>query len=84
LGDAVWIKSPAVVCLVTSDEWRQDALTGLVFIIVSIAASIMEPFIHASAVFPKDALTIEGETRDYAGPFFCPRCGSFVFFAQYE
>ena len=31
---------------------------------------------HASAVFPKDAVTIEGETREYARRFFCPRCGS--------
>ena len=34
---------------------------------------------HASAVFPEDAVTIEGETRDYTGRFFCPRCGSSVF-----
>jgi hypothetical protein len=34
---------------------------------------------HASAVFPEDAVTIEGETRGYAGRFFCPRCGSSVF-----
>lgn len=34
---------------------------------------------HASAVFPKSAVTIEGETRDYAGRLFCPRCGSSVF-----
>ena len=34
---------------------------------------------HASAMFPQDAVTIEGETRDYAGRFFCPRCGSSVF-----
>ena len=34
---------------------------------------------HASAVFPREAVTIEGETRDYAGRFFCPRCGSPVF-----
>jgi len=34
---------------------------------------------NASAVFPQDAVTIEGETRDYAGRFFCPRCGSSVF-----
>jgi hypothetical protein len=34
---------------------------------------------HASAVFPQDAVTIAGETRDYAGRFFCPRCGSSVF-----
>ena len=34
---------------------------------------------YASAVFPQDAVTIEGETRDYAGRFFCPRCGSSVF-----
>jgi len=34
---------------------------------------------HASAIFPLDAVTIEGETRDYAGRHFCPRCGSSVF-----
>ena len=34
---------------------------------------------HASAIFPQDAVTIEGETRDYAGRSFCPRCGSSVF-----
>ena len=33
----------------------------------------------ACAVFPQDAVTIDGETRDYAGRFFCPRCGSPVF-----
>jgi hypothetical protein len=30
-------------------------------------------------VFPQDAVTIEGETREYEGRFFCPRCGSPVF-----
>ncbi|KII28518.1 GFA family protein [Pseudomonas fluorescens] len=34
---------------------------------------------NASAIFPQDAVTIHGETRDYAGRFFCPRCGSSVF-----
>src|ERR1700761_9639991 len=34
---------------------------------------------HASAVFPVDVVTIDGETREYAGRFFCPRCGSSVF-----
>jgi hypothetical protein len=34
---------------------------------------------HASAVFPQSAVTIEGETRDYARRFFCPHCGSSVF-----
>lgn len=34
---------------------------------------------HASAVFPQDAVNIEGETRHYKGRFFCPRCGSSVF-----
>ena len=33
----------------------------------------------ASAVFPQAAVTVEGETRDFAGRFFCPRCGSSVF-----
>src|SRR5260221_1867351 len=34
---------------------------------------------YASAVFPQDAVAIDGETRDYAGRFFCPRCGSSIF-----
>jgi hypothetical protein len=34
---------------------------------------------HASAVFPSVAVTIRGETRDFGGRFFCPRCGSSVF-----
>jgi hypothetical protein len=33
----------------------------------------------ASAIFPAEAVTIEGETRDYAGRHFCARCGSTVF-----
>ncbi|MEE9453942.1 MAG: GFA family protein [Paracoccaceae bacterium] len=34
---------------------------------------------HASAVFPQDAVSIHGKTRDYAGRFFCPNCGASVF-----
>ena len=34
---------------------------------------------HASAIFPAEAVTITGLTRDYAGRHFCPRCGSSVF-----
>ena len=34
---------------------------------------------HASAIFPEAAVVIEGKTRDYAGRFFCPTCGSSVF-----
>jgi hypothetical protein len=34
---------------------------------------------HASAIFPQEAVSIEGETRDYAGRHFCPNCGSSVF-----
>lgn len=34
---------------------------------------------HASAIFPLDAVSIEGETRDFRGRHFCPRCGSPVF-----
>ena len=33
----------------------------------------------AYAVFPEAAVTIDGETHDYAGRFFCPSCGSSVF-----
>ena len=34
---------------------------------------------HASAIFPQDAVTITGETADFAGRYFCPRCGASVF-----
>lgn len=34
---------------------------------------------YAAAVFQKDMVTIEGETRNYLGRFFCPQCGSSVF-----
>ncbi len=33
---------------------------------------------HASAIFPEDAVAVEGELASYAGRFFCPRCGSSV------
>lgn len=31
---------------------------------------------HASAIFPEEAVRVEGETGDYEGRVFCPRCGS--------
>jgi len=34
---------------------------------------------YASAIFPQDAVTVDGETQEYAGRFFCPCCGSSVF-----
>ncbi|WP_439272598.1 GFA family protein [Pseudochrobactrum sp. HB0163] len=34
---------------------------------------------HASAIFSKQDVYINGETRDYAGRHFCPHCGSSVF-----
>ncbi len=34
---------------------------------------------YAAAVFPRDAVTIAGETSTWAGRHFCPRCGSSVF-----
>jgi hypothetical protein len=34
---------------------------------------------HASAVFPADAVTVSGETNQFRGRHFCPRCGSPVF-----
>jgi hypothetical protein len=33
----------------------------------------------AAAMFPQTAVTIEGDTGEYAGRCFCPRCGSSVF-----
>lgn len=34
---------------------------------------------YASAIYPQDQVTITGEPGEYAGRFFCPRCGSSVF-----
>lgn len=34
---------------------------------------------HSSAIFPEHAVTVTGETHDYRGRHFCPRCGSSVF-----
>ncbi|MGY4397711.1 hypothetical protein ACVWZA_002908 [Sphingomonas sp. UYAg733] len=34
---------------------------------------------YAAAIFPEDAVTIEGETSNYGTRFFCSRCGSSVF-----
>lgn len=33
----------------------------------------------ASAIFPEAAVTVEGESRNYQGRYFCPTCGSPVF-----
>lgn len=37
----------------------------------------------AAAIFPLDAVQVEGETRTYLGRHFCPCCGSSVF-AHFE
>ena len=34
---------------------------------------------YAAAIFPADAVTVSGETRDYAGRHFCPACGGSVY-----
>jgi len=34
---------------------------------------------HASAIFPEEAVTVSGETREFRGRHFCPRCGGSVF-----
>ena len=34
---------------------------------------------HASAIFPEHAVTIKGDACEYAGRYFCRRCGSPVF-----
>ena len=33
----------------------------------------------AAAIFAQDAVKVDGQTHDYAGRHFCPRCGSSVF-----
>ncbi|QIK77761.1 GFA family protein [Sphingomonas piscis] len=33
----------------------------------------------AAGMYPADAVTVSGETRDWEGRHFCPRCGSSVF-----
>ena len=32
----------------------------------------------ASAMFPAEAVTVEGETSQYGGRIFCPRCGASI------
>jgi hypothetical protein len=34
---------------------------------------------HASAIFPAAAIGVAGETRQFRGRHFCPKCGSSVF-----
>ena len=34
---------------------------------------------HASAVYPADAVIVEGKPAQYEGRFFCSRCGSSVY-----
>ena len=34
---------------------------------------------QALAIFPEAAVAVSGETREFAGRSFCPRCGSSVF-----
>lgn len=34
---------------------------------------------HASAIYPEDAVTLSGDTRQYQGRHFCPDCGSSVY-----
>lgn len=34
---------------------------------------------HASAIFPENAVIVEGKTNSYEGRYFCPHCGSSVF-----
>jgi hypothetical protein len=34
---------------------------------------------HASAIFPVEAVVVQGDAKDYAGRYFCPHCGSTVF-----
>ena len=31
---------------------------------------------YAAAIFPQEAVTVQGEVGDYQGRCFCPRCGS--------
>jgi hypothetical protein len=34
---------------------------------------------YAAAIFARRAVTVQGESKSYAGRHFCPRCGSSVF-----
>jgi hypothetical protein len=55
--------------------WRRDPIPGGL-------CHCLDCRKHRSPVLrgvPQDAVTIDGETRDYAGRFFCPRCGSSIF-----
>lgn len=34
---------------------------------------------YAAAIYPETAVSISGDTREYRGRHFCPRCGSSVY-----
>lgn len=34
---------------------------------------------YAGAIFPRSAVTMRGDTREYTGRHFCPECGSSVY-----
>jgi hypothetical protein len=34
---------------------------------------------HAAAIFPAEAVSVQGDSKVYAGRHFCPHCGSTVF-----
>jgi hypothetical protein len=38
---------------------------------------------YAAAIFPAELVWIDGETREFRGRHFCPRCGSSIF-ARYK
>ncbi len=67
--------SPADACAATSGSRRRGSPTGSGFATCLDCRKYHGALFHASAIFPEDAVTITGETRDYAGRFFCPRCG---------
>ena len=70
-------RSRVIACAATSASWRRAAHTGWAFVMPRLPQA-SRALLRASAISPQAAVTVTGETRDYAGRFFCPGCGSSV------
>ena len=77
--DFPWTGSRAAACAAACGWWRRGSPYRVGVCHCLDCRKHHGALFHASAIFPEDAVAMTGETRDYAGRHFCPRCGSSVF-----
>ena len=78
-GGAAWNDSPVAVCAATSGSSRPGDPYRVGICHCLDCRKHHGALFFAAAIFPEDAVAVEGETRDFDGRSFCPRCGSSVF-----